>query len=59
MAEAAAGHSSLGIPKKVGQEFIAADKGGKLPVRAADKRYAAKAKTKAEAGPSRASKRYS
>ena len=25
------GHSTLGIPKKVGAEFAAADKGGKLP----------------------------
>jgi hypothetical protein len=33
MAAAAAGHSTLGIPKKVGKEFIAADKGGKLPAR--------------------------
>ena len=27
------GHSTLGIPQKVGAEFIAADKGGKLPKR--------------------------
>lgn len=33
MAEAAAGKSKLGIPKKVGAEFMAADKGGKLPKR--------------------------
>jgi hypothetical protein len=33
MAEAAAGKSNLGIPAKVGKEFIAADKGGKLPQR--------------------------
>ena len=41
MASAAAGHSTLGIPKKVGAEFMKADKGGKLPehVRPADKRY--------------------
>ena len=26
MAAAAAGHSTIGIPKKVGQEFVAADK---------------------------------
>jgi hypothetical protein len=31
MAAAASGHSTLGIPKKVGKEFIAADKGGHLP----------------------------
>lgn len=33
MAAAAHGHSTLGIPKKVGKEFIEADKGGKLPRR--------------------------
>jgi hypothetical protein len=33
MAEAAAGKSNLGIPAKVGKEFIAADPGGKLPAR--------------------------
>lgn len=31
MAAAAAGNSTLGIPKKVGTEFMGADKGGKLP----------------------------
>ena len=31
MYAAAAGESTLGIPKSVGQEFTAADKGGKLP----------------------------
>lgn len=31
MAAAAHGNSTLGIPKKVGKEFIDADKGGKLP----------------------------
>lgn len=31
MFAAAAGKSTLGIPKKVGKEFVAADKGGKLP----------------------------
>ena len=31
MYAAAAGKSTLGIPKKVGQEFVAADPGGKLP----------------------------
>jgi len=34
MGAAAAGKSTLGIPKSVGKEFIAADKGGKLPKRA-------------------------
>ena len=33
MAAAAAGKSNIGIPKSVGQEFMAADKGGKLPAR--------------------------
>ena len=33
MAAAAHGKSTLGIPKKVGKEFMAADKGGKLPKR--------------------------
>lgn len=31
MFAAAAGHSTLGIPKKVGKEFTDADPGGKLP----------------------------
>jgi len=31
MGAAASGHSTLGIPKSVGKEFIDADKGGKLP----------------------------
>lgn len=39
MGAAAAGKSTLGIPKKVGQEFMAADTGGKLPP------YAPKKKT--------------
>ena len=34
MGAAASGKSNIGIPKKVGKEFIAADKGGKLPKRA-------------------------
>ena len=34
MAAAKAGKSTLGIPKKVGAEFMAADKGGKLPAKA-------------------------
>ena len=33
MYAAAAGKSTLGIPKKVGEEFVAADKGGKLPAK--------------------------
>lgn len=33
MAAAAKGKSTIGIPKKVGAEFMAADKGGKLPKR--------------------------
>lgn len=33
MGAAASGHSTLGIPKSVGKEFIDADKGGKLPVK--------------------------
>ena len=32
MEAAAHGHSTLGIPKKVGREYAKADKGGKLPV---------------------------
>ena len=31
MFAAAAGKSTLGIPKKVGREFVKSDKGGKLP----------------------------
>lgn len=31
MAAAAAGHSTLGIPAKVGKEFMSADPGGTLP----------------------------
>jgi hypothetical protein len=33
MAAAASGKSTLGIPKSVAREFMAADKGGKLPER--------------------------
>ena len=33
MYAAAQGKSTLGIPKKVGKEFIKADKGNKLPKR--------------------------
>ena len=36
MGAAASGHSTLGIPKSVGKEFIDADKGGKLPARKAE-----------------------
>lgn len=38
MYAAAQGKSTLGIPKKVGKEFVAADKPGKLPKRAKIKR---------------------
>lgn len=38
MRAAAAGKSTLGIPKKVGKEFSAADKGGKLPPKAKSKK---------------------
>lgn len=34
MAAAAHGKSTLGIPKSVGQEYIAADRGSKLPKQA-------------------------
>lgn len=34
MYAAAAGKSTLGIPKKVGKEFVEADKGKKLPKKA-------------------------
>lgn len=40
MAAAAAGNSTTGIPQKVGAEFMAADKGGKLPARAPAKKAA-------------------
>lgn len=33
MHAAAHGKSNLGIPKKVGKEFVKSDKGGKLPPR--------------------------
>jgi hypothetical protein len=33
MYAAAVGRSTLGIPRAVGREFVAADKGGKLPLR--------------------------
>ena len=34
---AASGHSTIGIPKKVGKEFAKADPGGKLPQQARNK----------------------
>jgi hypothetical protein len=34
MHAAASGKSTIGIPKKVGKEFAAADQGGKLPKKA-------------------------
>lgn len=40
MGAAAEGKSEIGIPKAVGEEFMKADAGGKLPERSkADKRY--------------------
>lgn len=33
MYAAASGHSTLGIPAKVGKEFVAEDKPGKLPAK--------------------------
>lgn len=49
MAAAAEGKSNIGIPKKVGAEFMKADPGGKLPekVSHADQRYGHKPKGKA------------
>ena len=38
MGTAMSGKSTLGIPKKVGKEFIASDKGGKLPARSRKKK---------------------
>jgi hypothetical protein len=38
MYSAAAGKGNLGIPKKVAQEFVAADKPGKLPERVGKKK---------------------
>jgi hypothetical protein len=37
MFAAASGKSTLGIPRKVGAEFAAADKGGKLPKKVSKK----------------------
>jgi hypothetical protein len=42
MRAAAAGKSTLGIPKTVGREFSDADKGGKLPKKAKKSRGKAK-----------------
>lgn len=39
MHAAAQGKSTIGIPKKVGKEFAAADKGGKLPKRKKQRDY--------------------
>jgi hypothetical protein len=48
MYAASAGHSTLGIPKKVGKEFADSDPGGKLPARKGDEerttRYGTKKK---------------
>ena len=38
MHAAAAGQSTLGIPKKVGKEFVKGDTGGKLPKRKGKRR---------------------
>jgi hypothetical protein len=38
MAAAAQGKSNIGIPKKVGKEFMKADPGGKLPARKGKKK---------------------
>jgi hypothetical protein len=46
MASAAAGKSTLGIPQKVGREFMRADKGGKLPARATKKSSQPRSKAK-------------
>ena len=50
MHAAAAGNSTIGIPKSVGKEFANADEGGKLPARKSDEerkksRYGAKKKS--------------
>jgi hypothetical protein len=44
MASAAAGKSTLGIPAKVGKDFMAADKGGHLPAYVHRRKHAAKAR---------------
>jgi hypothetical protein len=51
MAAAMEGNSTLGIPKSVGQEFMAADSGGNLPARAADPRDKLKRAMMASAAP--------
>jgi hypothetical protein len=38
MQAAAHGKSTLGIPRKVGKEFVKSDKGGKLPARKSSRR---------------------
>lgn len=38
MYAAASGHGNLGIPKKVAKEYVAHDKGGKLPQKVAKKK---------------------
>lgn len=38
MRAAASGKSTIGIPNKVGKEFSAADKGGKLPKKVKSKK---------------------
>lgn len=45
MAAAAEGRSTLGIPQSVGKEFMAADKGGKLPQYASKQRHRQMAET--------------
>ena len=47
MYAAAEGKSTLGIPRKVGEEFTAADKPGKLPARKRRKRDPVKSAVKA------------
>jgi len=39
MHSAAKGKSTIGIPKKVGKEFVASDPGGKLPKKKKRSRY--------------------
>jgi len=46
MRAAASGHSTLGIPSKVGREFSAADPGGKLPKKKRPKQFALKKERK-------------
>jgi hypothetical protein len=48
MRAAAAGKSTIGIPAKVGREYVAADKPGKLPPR---KKAPAKGATKTKGKP--------